>query len=113
MNVAPGVHQGAHSAYHFAQAVIQRGHYINSIFFYGQGIYNANQHTSVPAEQLNLPQAWNKWAMAHQIPLHVCTAAMDLHGLPTDALIAQATRTGLVNALSAQAAADRILVFHA
>lgn len=38
--------QQASSAFQFAQALIVEGHELSSVFFYREGVYNANQFTS-------------------------------------------------------------------
>ena len=38
--------QQASSAFQFAQALIADGHELSSVFFYREGVYNANQLTS-------------------------------------------------------------------
>jgi tRNA 2-thiouridine synthesizing protein D len=113
VNVAPGTHQGARSAYHFAKAVIHQGHRILSVFFYGQGVLNANQLVSPRSAEANLCQAWNEFAYQHQVPLKVCSAALDYHGVSSEMLISQASRAGLVEVMRDLADADRTLVFHA
>lgn len=44
--------QQASSALQFARAVLQEGHELLSIFFYREGVYNANQLTAPPAMSL-------------------------------------------------------------
>lgn len=48
--------QQASSAFQFAQALIAEGHELSSVFFYREGVYNANQLTSPQATNLTCAQ---------------------------------------------------------
>ena len=43
--------QQASSAFQFAQALIAEGHELSSVFFYREGVYNANQLTSPASDE--------------------------------------------------------------
>lgn len=67
--------QQASSAYQFAQALINSGHYLVSIFFYREGVLNANQLTAPASDEFDLVRAWQKLADEHAVALNVCVAA--------------------------------------
>ena len=46
--------QQASSALQFARAVLQEGHELLSIFFYREGVYNANQLTAPASDEFDL-----------------------------------------------------------
>ena len=46
--------QQASSAFQFAQALIAEGHELSSVFFYREGVYNANQLTSPASDEFDL-----------------------------------------------------------
>ena len=46
--------QQASSAFQFAQALIADGHELSSVFFYREGVYNANQLTSPASDEFDL-----------------------------------------------------------
>ena len=50
--------QQASSALQFAQALLQAGHELVSVFFYREGVYNANQFTSPASDEFDLVRAW-------------------------------------------------------
>lgn len=50
--------QQASSALQFARAVLQEGHELLSIFFYREGVYNANQLTAPASDEFDLVRAW-------------------------------------------------------
>lgn len=77
--------QQASSAFLFAQALIASGHQLTSVFFYREGVLNANQLTSPAGDEFDLVRAWKKLSEEHQVELNVCVAAalrrgvMDAH----------------------------------
>lgn len=67
--------QQASSAYQFAQALFTQGHQLQSVFFYREGVLNANQLTAPASDEFDLVRAWQQLAQAHQVTLNVCVAA--------------------------------------
>ncbi|CFQ37801.1 MULTISPECIES: sulfurtransferase complex subunit TusD [Yersinia] len=67
--------QQASSAYQFAQALINSGHHLVSIFFYREGVLNANQLTAPASDEFDLVRAWQQLATEHGVLLNVCVAA--------------------------------------
>ncbi|CNE21908.1 sulfurtransferase complex subunit TusD [Yersinia nurmii] len=67
--------QQASSAYQFAQALLAAGHQLVSIFFYREGVLNANQLTSPASDEFDLVRAWQQLAQQNGIELNVCVAA--------------------------------------
>ncbi|HHL2500093.1 TPA: sulfurtransferase complex subunit TusD [Yersinia enterocolitica] len=67
--------QQASSAYQFAQALINSGHHLVSVFFYREGVLNANQLTAPANDEFDLVRAWQQLANEHAVILNVCVAA--------------------------------------
>lgn len=67
--------QQATSAWQFAQALITRGHKLESVFFYQEGISNANQLVSPASDEFDLVRAWQRLAEQQGTVLNVCVAA--------------------------------------
>ncbi|HDL7503344.1 TPA: sulfurtransferase complex subunit TusD [Yersinia enterocolitica] len=67
--------QQASSAYQFAQALINSGHHLVSVFFYREGVLNANQLTAPANDEFDLVRAWQQLANEHTVTLNVCVAA--------------------------------------
>lgn len=76
--------QQASSAYQFAQALLAVGHQLDSIFFYREGVHNANLLTAPASDEFDLVRAWQQLAEQHGIMLNVCVAAALRRGI-TDA----------------------------
>ena len=63
--------QQASSAYQFALALLEAGHTLVSVFFYREGVSNANALTAPASDEFDLVRAWQHL----QVELHICVAA--------------------------------------
>lgn len=114
--------QQASSALLFARAVLAEGHTLDSVFFYREGIYNANLLTSPASDEVDLVRAWQALHQQHGVALHICVAAALRRGV-TDAEQAQTqglsisnlqlgfTLTGLGALAEAALTVDRVVQF--
>ena len=76
--------QQASSALQFAKAVLAEGHELACVFFYREGVYNANQLTSP-----DLVRAWQSLHDNHGVALHICVAAALRRGVTDEKEAAQ------------------------
>ncbi|MCU5771425.1 sulfurtransferase complex subunit TusD [Erwiniaceae bacterium BAC15a-03b] len=67
--------QQASSAWLFAKALIAAGHTLSSVFFYREGVLNANQLTAPASDEFDLVRAWQQLQAEHGTALHICVAA--------------------------------------
>lgn len=87
--------QHASSAWQFARAVLAAGHELVSVFFYREGVYNANQLTAPASDEFDLVRAWQQLQTEHQVALHICVAAALRRGVTDET---EARRLGLSRA---------------
>lgn len=87
--------QQASSAWQFARAVLAAGHELVSVFFYREGVYNANQLTAPASDEFDLVRAWQQLQTEHQVALHICVAAALRRGVTDEN---EARRLGLSGA---------------
>ncbi|HBC7344351.1 TPA: sulfurtransferase complex subunit TusD [Citrobacter koseri] len=73
--------QQASSALQFAHALVNEGHELNSVFFYREGVYNANQLTSPASDEFDLVRAWQQLGAQHDVALNICVAAALRRGI--------------------------------
>ena len=73
--------QAAGDAYRFALAVLERGHVLSQVFFYQEGVHNANSLVAPANDETDLQQAWVRLATAHGLRLDVCVAAALRRGI--------------------------------
>ena len=67
--------QQASSALQFAHALLKEGHELCSVFFYREGVYNANFLTSPASDEYDLVRAWQQLNQQHGVTLNICVAA--------------------------------------
>ncbi|MEM7017509.1 MAG: sulfurtransferase complex subunit TusD [Pseudomonadota bacterium] len=81
VQAAPYQHQAADSAWHFCCAALEKGHEITRVFFYHDGVYNANALTAPPQDDRHVVQRWSGLAENHGVDLAVCVAAALRRGI--------------------------------
>ncbi|MBJ9202946.1 sulfurtransferase complex subunit TusD [Citrobacter sp. FDAARGOS_156] len=87
--------QQASSALQFAHTLLEEGHELCSVFFYREGVYNANVLTSPASDEFDLVRAWQKLHQQHGVALNICVAAALRRGVVDET---EATRLGLSGA---------------
>lgn len=114
--------QQASSAYQFAEALLAEGHTLVSVFFYREGVYNANQLTLPANDEFDLVRAWQQLHIRHGAELHICVAAALRRGVTDESEAKQAglpaanlqpgfTLSGLGALAEAALTCDRVVQF--
>ncbi|EKO3519632.1 sulfurtransferase complex subunit TusD [Vibrio fluvialis] len=114
--------QSARNAYLFAKAVIEKGHTLQSVFFYQDGVQNGSALTAPANDEFDLVKAWQQLADLHQVRLETCVAAAlrrgvvsqseaEQHQLPGANLAASFEQTGLGSLAEALLSQDRVVQF--
>lgn len=67
--------QHASSALQFAQSVLSEGHELACVFFYREGVYNANQLTAPASDEFDVVRGWQRLHDEQGVELHICVAA--------------------------------------
>ncbi|TDQ57580.1 tRNA 2-thiouridine synthesizing protein D [Mesocricetibacter intestinalis] len=110
--------QGAYLAYQFASALLRKGHEISQIFFFQNGVSNANAYVYPANDEFNLLAAWQKLQREYHVPLHLCVAASQRRGVVDTSSAADKQHcnlaagfiiAGLGEFISAVAGADRVI----
>lgn len=73
--------QQATSAYQFASALLAKGHQISSVFFYREGVFNANRLVTPASDEFDLVRAWAQLAEKNSVTLNVCASAAIRRGV--------------------------------
>ncbi|MDA8478324.1 sulfurtransferase complex subunit TusD [Citrobacter sp. Awk 4] len=87
--------QQASSALQFAHAVLNEGHELESIFFYQEGVYNANMLTSPASDEFDVVRAWQQLNQTYGVTLNICVAAALRRGIVDET---ESARLGLAAA---------------
>ncbi|ART82151.1 sulfurtransferase TusD [Oceanisphaera profunda] len=114
--------QAASDAYRFAQAVLAQAHVLSHVFFYQEGVHNANHLVAPASDETNLQQAWVALAQTQGLRLDVCVAAALRRGVCDAASAEQAGLSqwnlaepfylsGLGQLAEAALTADRVVQF--
>lgn len=111
INEGPYNHQAADTAYHFARAALAKGHRIQRVFFYNDGVNNASKLTEPPQDDRHIVNRWTQLARDNGIDLVVCVAAGLRRGLVEDNLAPGFRISGLGQLVEAGIDSDRLVVF--
>ncbi|AUI66745.1 MULTISPECIES: sulfurtransferase complex subunit TusD [Glaesserella] len=103
--------QGAYLAYQVAQELLAQGHIIEQIFFFQDGVSNANKWVDPANDEFHLLNAWKNLAQSHRLSLHLCIAAAQRRGIVEANLAEGFTLAGLGEFSQAVFTADRLLTF--
>ena len=111
VNEGPFTHQASDSAYQFTKAAVEKGHEIFRVFFYHDGVNNANRLSEPQSDDRNLVELWSGLGTEHGIELVVCVAAGLRRGIKDELLAPGFTISGLGQLVEAGIQADRLVVF--
>jgi tRNA 2-thiouridine synthesizing protein D len=113
VNAGPFSHQAADTALAFAQAVVTSEHELVRVFFYFDGVHNANRLAAPSNDERNLVRSWSKLANDHGVDLVVCIAAGLRRGVREANLAPGFRISGLGQLVEAGMLADRLITFGA
>ena len=111
VNEGPFTHQSSDTAYQFTKAALEKGHEIYRVFFYYDGVNNANKLAEPPTDDRNLMANWSELAKEHDVDLVVCVAAALRRGLKEEILADGFRISGLGQLIEAGIQADRLVTF--
>lgn len=111
VNEGPYQHQASDSAYQFAVAALKKGHQVYRVFFYNDGVNNANKLIEPPQDDRNIGQQWSGLASEFGVDLVVCVAAGMRRGIKAELLAPGFHISGLGQLIEAGIEADRLVVF--
>ena len=111
VNEGPFTHEASDSAYRFAKAAIEKGHEVPRVFFYNDGVFNANKLSEPQSDDRNLVALWAELGEAHGIDLVVCIAAALRRGIKEEILQQGFRISGLGQLVESGIENDRLVVF--
>lgn len=103
--------QNARLAFQFCEALIQQRQLIQSVFFYMDGVHNANLFSDPANDEFDLVRAWQQLATQHQFKLDVCYSASRRRGVTEANWAPQFTLSGLSGLSEALLHSDRLIQF--
>jgi len=97
----------------FASAALANGHEIERVFFYCDGVHNANRLAAPPGGESNLVRGWSALAADDGVDLVVCINAGSRRGLREANLAPGFRISGLGQLVESVILADRLVPFGA
>ncbi len=113
VNEGPYRHQASESALAFARAVLAQGHELFRVFFYFDGVNNANRLAAPPADQHNPIRDWSDFAADTGTDLVLCINAGMKRGVREANLAPGFRISGMGQLVEAALSADRLITFGA
>ncbi|HSN80047.1 MAG TPA: sulfurtransferase complex subunit TusD [Rhodoferax sp.] len=111
VNEGPYTHQASDSAYQFAVAALAKGHTIQRVFFYHDGVNNATRLTEPPQDDRHVVNRWSALGTEHKVDLVVCVAAALRRGIKDEVLAPGFRISGLGQLVDSGIKADRLVTF--
>ena len=106
----PYNHQAADSAYQFAKAAIKKGHQVDAVFLYNDGVINVSNRAEPPQDDRDLFKIWSGLG-GEGVEILACIAAAKRRGINDDVLIANSEITGLGTLTDIAIRVDRLVTF--
>lgn len=72
---APYSSQAPQTALAFAKAAVAKGHTIDRVFLYGDGVHLASCLTTPPSDETHWPKAWASFLDENKVPGVACVAS--------------------------------------
>jgi tRNA 2-thiouridine synthesizing protein D len=119
---APYSTESAATALRFAESLIQEGHELYRLFFFGDGVHNASKFTVVAQDEINLQLQWSKLIEEHDIDSVICVSSAlrrgvldqteaDRHELGIASAYESSEVAGLGQLIDASLHSDRVVNF--
>jgi|TARA_Y100000031_G_C8245857_1_gene397991 tRNA 2-thiouridine synthesizing protein D len=107
----PYTHQASDSAYQFTLAALEKGHEIEGVFFYNDGVINATRHMDPPQDDRHLSKLWSELGRKTGQDWMVCIAAAKRRGIVETEIAPNMSITGLGELTDLTIRADRMITF--
>ncbi len=119
---APYSNEASASALNFSQAVINQGHSIYRLFFFSDGVHNANRFVVTPQDEINLQDEWEELIQEYSIDSIVCVTSglkrgiinegeAKRHKLDVSSIKPNSELSGLGQLIDAYSNSNRIISF--
>jgi len=78
---APYSSEAATSGLNFTKALLEQGHQIYRLFFFSDGVHNANRLAVLPKGEVNLQQQWDSLIRTNDLESVVCVTSAIKRGI--------------------------------
>tara|TARA_B100001123_G_C14769921_1_gene812265 strand:- start:135 stop:524 length:390 start_codon:yes stop_codon:yes gene_type:complete len=78
---APYSSEAASTAYNFTKTLLDEGHEVYRIFFFSDGVHNANRLAISPQDEKNLQKSWDALIKSHELNSVACVTSAIKRGI--------------------------------
>ena len=111
------------NALRFSAATLEAGHTIDKIFFYGNGVSNANALSLTPQDEVSVPKQWHDFIEKNSVDALICISSAAQRGIINDteaerlkinnvSCLPSFRIAGLGELIEASRQSDRVIQFH-
>ena len=107
----PYTHQASDSAFRFVRTALEKGHTIEGVFLYNDGVNNAIKLMDPPQDDRHLSNLWSELGGELGDEIMVCIAAAKRRGIVEEVIPKNTSITGLGEVTDLTIRADRLVTF--
>jgi tRNA 2-thiouridine synthesizing protein D len=107
----PYKYEAVDTVINLGEAIINKGHQILGIFFYGSGVYNIKGDVLTDDSTRNLPDRLQDFSKKHDAKLAACSTWISISGIKSSEFIEGACQEGLGGLSDLIARSDRVIFF--
>lgn len=107
----PYKYEAVDTVINLGEAIINKGHQILGIFFYGSGVYNIKGDVLTDDSTRNLPDRLQGFSKKHDAKLAACSTWISISGIKSSEFIEGACQEGLGGLSDLIARSDRVIFF--
>ena len=104
----PYQHEASDTVIHFVRAAIEKGHCVEGIFLFMDGVYNINRNVT-PSGERNVIEMLN--TLGEKVPITACAACGQFRGMKRENLAQTMQIGGLGDLVNLVQNCDRIVTF--
>jgi len=119
---APYSSEAAATAFRFTRCLLQSGHQVTRLFFFGDGVLNTNKLAVAPQDEINLQQQWDQLIKSYELDSVACVSSAikrgiineqesKRHELDATSLLKSSEIAGLGQLVDAVLNSDRVVNF--
>lgn len=72
------------TALNFIESALLQGTNIIGVFFYQDGVLNANKNIAIASDEFQASEQWQKLHQTYSLPLYLCYTAAEKRGMSDD-----------------------------
>jgi sulfur relay (sulfurtransferase) complex TusBCD TusD component (DsrE family) len=107
----PYKYEAIDTVLNLSEAIIEKGHEITGIFFYGSGVYNIKEKIIKDSSIRNLSLRLEKFCNSHDIEFSACSTWTSFTGIKSEEFVEGANQEGLGSLSLMASKSDKVIFF--